>query len=693
MPSAALSPAPKLQFFDSNGNPLTGGKVYTYAAGTTTPLSTYVDSGGVTTNTNPIILDVRGEANIWLDGAAYKFVLKNANDTLIWTVDNITSTEALKAYVDAQIAALSANLANTSDVAKGDALIGFRQSNALGVLPNAVGRTVHQKLQEMISVKDFGAVGDGVTNDATAIQNAINSVQSARGGIIYFPPGNYAIQSPLTVTASGVILQGAGGDNFHDGGPGDALAGTTITWTGAINIESIITFKTIQNPANGKIAGVGMFDIKLECNNLISGGLTIISINKGTFQRLTVTNPRYAAYVSTSYAPGQLAEACDAQDNLFMQCSFRCLDFPESENADGFNISGTQFANSSFNTYINCMGQIKNGRGFYLEFADNITLIASRVITAGGGTGKALFIRGADTNYFYGFSGSSGITIQGAGEGAWATPIGNCFLFPDQGNATVYPTLGIGVRIFWQGQYGALVKGIANKMAVADSDAVAIAASVNQGNYSLVVSNDSSALIKLANSSGPNWQVGLTNFYGTNDLRFTPGQAGSYFYMLADTGFQSETYFPGASTTASGANAFLNNASTPANQLLRSTSSAKYKTQIEDVEPKYVDNISKLRPVWYRSLASADNKNWSWYGLVAEEVAKVEPRLVVWSYSDDCYTEETVIDEANVEQVKRTLKPGSVLSPDGVQYDRITALLVAKVNQLEARLDQLEAKP
>ena len=40
MPSAALSPAPKLQFFDSNGNPLTGGKVYTYAAGTTTPLST-----------------------------------------------------------------------------------------------------------------------------------------------------------------------------------------------------------------------------------------------------------------------------------------------------------------------------------------------------------------------------------------------------------------------------------------------------------------------------------------------------------------------------------------------------------------------------------------------------------------------------------------------------------------------------
>jgi hypothetical protein len=199
MPSAALSPAPKLQFFDSNGNPLTGGKVYTYAAGTTTPLSTYVDAGGVTVNTNPIILDVRGEASIWLDGAAYKFVLRNANDTLIWTVDNITSTEALKAYVLAQIAALSADLANTTDVAKGDALIGFKQSNADGALLNAVGRTVHQKFQETISVKDFGAVGDGVTDDTAAIQWAVNA---AAGKSLYFPGGTYIVSSVITLVSN-----------------------------------------------------------------------------------------------------------------------------------------------------------------------------------------------------------------------------------------------------------------------------------------------------------------------------------------------------------------------------------------------------------------------------------------------------------------------------------------------------------
>ena len=63
---ALLSPNPKQQFFDANGQPLVGGKVYTYAAGTTTPIVTYVDAAGITTNTNPIILDSRGMANIWL---------------------------------------------------------------------------------------------------------------------------------------------------------------------------------------------------------------------------------------------------------------------------------------------------------------------------------------------------------------------------------------------------------------------------------------------------------------------------------------------------------------------------------------------------------------------------------------------------------------------------------------------------
>jgi len=88
---AALTPTAKMQFFKADGTPLVGGKLYTYTAGTTTPQTTFTDSSGGTANTNPVILDSRGEANIWLGGSTYKFKLADANDVEIWTVDNISA--------------------------------------------------------------------------------------------------------------------------------------------------------------------------------------------------------------------------------------------------------------------------------------------------------------------------------------------------------------------------------------------------------------------------------------------------------------------------------------------------------------------------------------------------------------------------------------------------------------------------
>ena len=76
-----IAPQPKLQFFDANGAPLSGGKLYTYAAGTTTPLASYTNYGGGTANANPVILDSRGEASVWLGTGMYKMVLKTSVDT------------------------------------------------------------------------------------------------------------------------------------------------------------------------------------------------------------------------------------------------------------------------------------------------------------------------------------------------------------------------------------------------------------------------------------------------------------------------------------------------------------------------------------------------------------------------------------------------------------------------------------
>jgi len=142
------------QFFDNNGVPLNGGLIYTYGAGTTTPVSTYTSSSASTNNTNPIVLDSAGRtpAQIWLTaGASYKFVLQTSTGVLIKTDDNIYASYELTKEVGVtvgqggnQIAtnvavgntALDSNTTGTNNTATGyDALT----ANTDGIQNTAVG--------------------------------------------------------------------------------------------------------------------------------------------------------------------------------------------------------------------------------------------------------------------------------------------------------------------------------------------------------------------------------------------------------------------------------------------------------------------------------------------------------------------------------------------------------------------------
>lgn len=96
----AFPPDFGIQFVDKNGKPLSGGKLYTYEAGTETPLVTYktveggYGSGNV--NTNPIVLDIAGRAQlVLLRFRAYKLVLTDADDNVVQTWDNVTAIQKL----------------------------------------------------------------------------------------------------------------------------------------------------------------------------------------------------------------------------------------------------------------------------------------------------------------------------------------------------------------------------------------------------------------------------------------------------------------------------------------------------------------------------------------------------------------------------------------------------------------------
>jgi hypothetical protein len=248
------------QFFDNNGNPLVGGKLFTFAAGTTTPQATFTSSSGGTANSNPIILNAGGRvpAEIWLtDGSVYKFVLYDANDVLIGSWDNIIGvnsnfvnfvtsdevqiatagqtvftlttmqyqpgTNSLVVYVDgvnqveggsySYVETDSTTVTFTSGLHVG-AVVKFVSaqtlttigSNAVAIAyepagTGAVVTNVQAKLRETVSVKDFGAVGDGVADDTTAFQNAINAVSD--NGLVLVPAGDYVVTA---VTSTKNIL-------------------------------------------------------------------------------------------------------------------------------------------------------------------------------------------------------------------------------------------------------------------------------------------------------------------------------------------------------------------------------------------------------------------------------------------------------------------------------------------------------
>jgi len=212
------------QFFTNTGVVLTGGKLYTYAAGTTTPQATYTTSSGNTSRANPIVLDSAGRVpdggEIWLTGNVfYKFVLKDSSDTLIATYDNvggITDSSSLLAY--------EASIASST----GSSLVGFIQSGG-----NAI--TVQSKLRQTISVKDFGAKGDGTTDDTAAIA-AAETACFASGQSLYFPAGTYKCLTGLTKKAV----------NWHGDGKYKSIlsyygTGTFINATGTTSSRVICT--------------------------------------------------------------------------------------------------------------------------------------------------------------------------------------------------------------------------------------------------------------------------------------------------------------------------------------------------------------------------------------------------------------------------------------------------------------------
>lgn len=251
---SALSIQPTYPIFtETNGLPLENGYIWIGAANLDpqgNPINVFWDAA-LTISAGQPIRTLNGypsrngtPARLYVN-SDYSIRVQNSKGSLVYSAP--TATERYSEVVLTGIVTL-ADLADETDVAKGDALVGYHQANQSGLIPNTYGRTVHDKLQEFVSVFDFmtdaeiqAVKTNSVVDMTTSIQNALDYTESGRPKYLKFPPGDYKV-TQITIGRTG-NRNGATYDFY----------GTTVSGIGSGT--SIIQCKTGGNKIRGLTLG------------------------------------------------------------------------------------------------------------------------------------------------------------------------------------------------------------------------------------------------------------------------------------------------------------------------------------------------------------------------------------------------------------------------------------------------------
>lgn len=157
---------------DTSGNPLVGGKVYTYSAGTTSPIALFTTPDKTSQATNPIILDSSGKAQVYADGR-YKFVIKTSADATLYTLDNL-----LYGFDDSSLlwGGLSTGAANAQAVTVPDILSGYSNGQRISFIAGFTNTDA-----ATLNINELGAV---------SIVKGASGVALANGDIVAGQPVN-----------------------------------------------------------------------------------------------------------------------------------------------------------------------------------------------------------------------------------------------------------------------------------------------------------------------------------------------------------------------------------------------------------------------------------------------------------------------------------------------------------------------
>lgn len=238
---AALIPWLGDVWLDSNGKALAGGKVFFYAAGTNTPQATYTDFFQTVPNTNPVVLDAAGRADIWLAPSAYKVVLKNKNDVVIWTKDNIRPNDGGGGgltdadYAKHGYASRFSQLVNTNGLNETlDFILGYTNYAQPSISLSIPGSgTIREKGVAISTPNILSANVTKTTNDIAQVRfyrigTGVISTQSSSGAI---PNGGTSTYSYGTAFSDTTQFNADTTDAVVGGNGGNVVTSNTVTFT------------------------------------------------------------------------------------------------------------------------------------------------------------------------------------------------------------------------------------------------------------------------------------------------------------------------------------------------------------------------------------------------------------------------------------------------------------------------------
>tara|TARA_R110000868_G_scaffold54984_4_gene171275 strand:- start:267 stop:1694 length:1428 start_codon:yes stop_codon:yes gene_type:complete len=278
----------------------------------------------------------------------------------------------------------------------------FVASNNGITFANAVSRGIGDGFGDYISVKDFGAVGDGTTNDTTAIQNAITAVQNNGGGSVYFPAGTYIISSAITIETNAVHLIGAG--NGNSAVPGIAASNVT-TIKASATMSFMFKFLNINNGA------CGIENILLDGSSSLypNTALIVDGVTGGFFKNLGILN---AYNVGVQLA----ATSATCSWNTFINLTCNQLQGVAAVYLSGF----TGQANACHNTFITSRIAFAGAaHGIKLGGCDNNTFQMTFIFASGSPTGYGVY---CDPTEQAGFPGQNTFFHLQASTRGWYQP-------------------------------------------------------------------------------------------------------------------------------------------------------------------------------------------------------------------------------------------------------------------------------